>query len=83
MDVAVGRIVTVRRTAGTGGIAGVQGPPGKIVAVETETAPTVVRLAGRSTECSAVEFLRPIEVVGLQRHMRNSHQPTPFRSAEP
>jgi hypothetical protein len=56
---------------------------GLILAVETETPPTVVRLASQSTECSALEFLHPIEVVCSQRHVRNTRQPTPFRSAEP
>jgi hypothetical protein len=32
---------------------------------------------------SALEFLRPIEVVGPQRHMRNAHQSIPFRFAKP
>ena len=81
-----GRVVTVRRTAGTGGTAGDKGRQGRlglIVAVETETPPTAVRLAGRSSGTFGVRIPPPHRGRGSTAHMRNSRQPTPFRSAEP
>jgi len=67
-------------------IAGVQGHQGRLgltVAVETETPPAVVRLDNRSTERSALEFLRSVEVVGPHRDMPNPHKPTLFSLAAP
>src|SRR5580700_5497152 len=36
-----------------------------------------------AAEPFGVRIPPPIEVVGPQRHMRNAHQPTPFRFAKP
>jgi hypothetical protein len=83
-DASIGRRATFGPTAETGRIAGVQGHQGKLglaVAVETETPPAVVRLANRSIERSALEFLRPVEIVGQHRHMPNLHKQTPFSLA--
>ena len=83
---SIGRRATVGPTAETGRIAGIQGHqgrPGLTVTVETEMPLAAVRLANRSTERSALELPRPVEVVGPHRHMPNPHKPTPFSLAAP